>query len=95
MDRMNIPTALQTVTNVEKIQQREHNNPVIYSLQNSEIDQARHEEQMRQPTEIEQGENRHTVDPDEQKKQQKRRDRRKPDRKNRGKDSGRFIDYSA
>ena len=98
MDRINLPASIQNLANVEKLQHREIHNPVIHSIQNSESDQVRHQEAMRQPNAINQTDSLN-VDPEKHNKQEKRKKKKNGqkqiDRENRGSDSGKFIDYSA
>ncbi len=71
---------------------------MIQAQQNAEIDQNQREEKLQKPNEVDEGEGQ-VIDPDEKKekqnRKQKKRDRKKPDKKNRGRDSGKFVDYSA
>jgi len=99
LDRINLPASIQNLANVEKVQQREIHNPVNVSINNSVVDKERFDESQRQAVEVESGED-VLVDPDERRKQQqeqeeKRKKKRMLDGKNRGRNSGKFIDYSA
>lgn len=99
MERINIPASVQNLANVDKLQQKETTHPVVTSLQNSEIDQTQRDEKLQKPNQVDESENQ-IIDPDEKKEQgkqkKKKRERRnKPDKKNRGRSSGKFVDYSA
>ncbi len=100
MERINIPASLQNLTNVDKVQQKVHSDAAIFAQQNSEIDEKRNDESLRKPNEIDEAENQ-LIDPDEKREKgrpeqkKKKRSKNKPDKKNRGRNSGKFVDYSA
>lgn len=96
MERINIPASIQNLTNVDKLQQKIHSNPVVHSQQNSEIDDKRNETQLTTATEVDEAENQ-VIDPDEKKEKREKKkkgQKKKLDKENRGRDSGKFIDYS-
>ncbi len=99
MEHINIPASLNNLGNVGKLQQHQHTGPQMSALQNADIDQTNREEKSQKPNEIDEGEGL-IVDPEEKREQDKRKkkkkkEKNKPDKKNRGRNSGKFVDYSA
>lgn len=101
MEKINIPASIQNLDQMNKLQHKEQDDPVNYSLQNSEIHQDKEEQKAKQANEADEAEG-ENVDADDRKKQEyeeqqkKRREaKRAISRQNRGRDSGKFVDFSA
>jgi hypothetical protein len=78
---------------MNRIQQREVTDPIMYAMANNAADNKRVEDNLHRVVETDQTE-KPEVDPEKQKQQQKKK-KEEDKNKNRGPRNGRFIDFTA
>jgi hypothetical protein len=94
MEPIDIPASFQNLENMNKIQQREVSNPLMFAMRNSDEDNKRLEENLHRVNETEEADSA-KINPDERRKQEQKKKKKEQKFKNRGVENGRFIDLSA
>jgi hypothetical protein len=99
MEHINIPASIKNTSPVSKLQHQQINAPLNNTLRNRDIQEEHDAHKAKKPNETDEAEGRQ-IDPDDRKKdKQNRRDKKNKKEQqrheNRGRDSGKFVDFSA
>ncbi len=99
VDGMNLQASMHNLTQMDKIQQDSHNTPIVNQEKNAEAAKEAAAQRINKPVEPDETEEK-TIDPDNRKKDANRNKKKKKKKKgrkpkNRGGDTGHFIDFSA
>lgn len=98
MNGVNFQASFHNLTQADRIQQDEHNTPIVKQDQNAEDAKEEAAKRIDMPTQPDQTEGK-VVDPANKKEHPRRRAKKKKKKKKRspdtGKNRGRFVDFSA
>ena len=89
--------ALPNLENMSQLQQREISAPVAFALRNADADDKRLENRLSKVNEMEETDGIKAINPDERREQEQQKKKKKQgeQRRNRGLENGRFVDFSA
>ena len=96
MNPIDFPASFQNLENMNKIQHKEVTDPLMFAMRNSIEDDKRLEERLHKVNETEESDKNNKIDPDEEKRKEQQQKKKKDEKKhkNRGLESGRFVDFS-